>query len=348
MKNKKTTARIRAKKNLRRKRPIHQRILLHPAGVFLLLCIGVLIAGWTLQGFAATIDVTGKVLAQIPGSAAEITSPADQTHFTSAPITVSGTCPSNTYVKLYRNNNFSGVATCGASDTNYQIETDLSPGPNSLFARVFSVTDDEGPQSQPITIWYDPPPVAAETSSGTAPTISPRNNQAGITARGSSSAGFFIISDYHYQVYSAGEPVSWNMALSGGQHPYAVTILWGDGDESTIVRDDQSAFSIKHTYGVKGAARITYKVKISAVDSSGATAFLQTIVIVNGSQAAGGAAAGSSSGGVSILPNARQWLWIVGPCYVTVVLMAISYWLGERQEYLNLTKAARPKRRRHA
>ncbi|HZL08241.1 MAG TPA: Ig-like domain-containing protein [Candidatus Dormibacteraeota bacterium] len=159
-----------AKQKIKRARPVHKRILLHPASVLILLCAGVFIAGWTIRSAADSYTITASVLAPLPPGPATIISPVDQTHYTTTPIVVAGSCPSNTYVELYRNGNFSGVASCGAGVTSYQINTDLSLGANDLYTRVFNITDNEGPQSAQITVFYDQPstpPIIPSSSPGT-------------------------------------------------------------------------------------------------------------------------------------------------------------------------------------
>jgi len=146
-----------AKQKVRQARPTHKRILLHPASVLTLLCIGVLIAGWTIRGAADSYSVTASLPAPIPASPATIISPVDQTHYTTASAIVAGSCPSNTYVKLYSNGTFSGAASCGNGVTSYQIGINLSLGANTLYTRIFNVTDIEGPPSAQITIFYDMP-----------------------------------------------------------------------------------------------------------------------------------------------------------------------------------------------
>lgn len=117
-------------------------------------------AGSTFQGAAASYEVTATVPAVPPSGPATIVSPADAQHFSAAPIMVSGTCPAATYVKLYRDNTFSGVSTC--TNLQFQIQTDLTAGTNVLQAKVYNVTNQEGPQSPGITVYYDvlatPPP----------------------------------------------------------------------------------------------------------------------------------------------------------------------------------------------
>ena len=435
-----------AKQKIRRARPIHRRILLHPVSVLILLCAGVFIVGWTVRSVADSYTVTATIMAPLPDSPATILSPADQIHYTTTPIIVAGSCPANTYVELYRNSSFSGVANCSAGVTSYQISTDLSPGANTLYTRVFNITDNEGPQSAQITVFYDqppPPPVIPPSSppgtlqvtsqddktyqAGTITTISPYPTISGIAPpnskvtvtfhsnvltcityadnngfwsctldqpledglhtisvsavtpsgtvlyfasyhmrvssgakplqpHNSPSQPFLIKSDYRYQVYAYGQNSSLNLSLNGGTGPYALSVSWGDGTQSTALRKDRSAFVMTHAYKPVGSQLRDYAIKIQAVDNNGTKAFLQTAAVVRGSQLAAltGQCAASrpvanalcSPATPSWLSRVKQWLWIVWPTYAVVVLMIFSFWLGERQEVLVLLNKQRPKRRR--
>ncbi|HSX16804.1 MAG TPA: hypothetical protein VLH86_01745 [Patescibacteria group bacterium] len=137
----------------RQARPLHKRILLHPFTVMVLLCAGVIVVGSTIQSFADSYSVTATVPAVLPSGPAVIGQPIAAQHFSSKPVTVTGTCPVATYVKLYRNATFSGVATCGSQT--FQIQTDLAPGANQLEAKVYNVTNQEGPQSPTVVAYYD-------------------------------------------------------------------------------------------------------------------------------------------------------------------------------------------------
>lgn len=433
-----------AKRRIRRARPVHKRILLHPVSVLVLLCAGVFIVGWTIRTFAdsGSLTVSATVEAPAPSNPATITSPVDQTHFTATPVTVSGACASNSYVELYRNGNFSGVANCGAGVTTYQISTDLSLGANDLYARIFSVTGNEGPQSAHITVFYDqpaPPPVipspvpaALQITSqdgktyhaGSVATVSPYPTITGVAppnskvivtfnsnvltcityadangfwscsldqplpdglhtvsvraitpsgqvlyfptyhirvssslkplhAIGGSSQPFLIKSDYKYKVYDYGQNTSLNLSLSGGKSPYAVTVSWGDGSQSTVLRKDQSTFDVNHVYKPLGRNLTNYAIKVQAVDDNGLKAFMQTAAVVRGSQfgalsgrcatTAGTADKFCNNTASSLLSKAKQWIWIVWPTYAIVLLMVFSFWLGERQE-LQAVLHKRPRR----
>ena len=444
-----------AKRKIRQARPVHKRILLHPLSILVILCAGVFIAGWTFRTIADSYTVTASVLAPVPPNPATITYPVDQTHFTSTPVAISGVCSPNTYVELYVNGNFSGMSNCGASVTSYQISADLSPGTNTLYTRIFSVTNNEGPESAQITVFYDlpptpPPPVpnsppaslevisqdGTSYRAGSVAVVSSYPTITGLAPPGSKvtvvfhsatltcityadSSGvwscqldqplgdglhqvdisvvtpsgtvlyfpayyirvssnvaplhhiggplrlFLINSNYQYQVYSYGQTTSLSLSLTGGVSPYAFTISWGDGSQSTIARGNQSAFVATHTYTPSGSGLRDYTIEIQAVDKNGATTFLQMSVVVRGQLIAGtalGQCAKSSPGSSysaaaqantslcgssssSLLSWFKQWLWLVWPTYAVVVLMVFSFWLGERQELLVILNKKRAKRR---
>lgn len=406
-----------AKKVVRRPRPLHKRILLHPFSIMVVLCAGVIIAGSTLQSRAATLDVTASVPAVPPSGPATIMQPFDQQHVSEIPVTVAGTCPDASYVKLYRNSNFSGVAQCDSG--NFQIQTDLSEGENSLQARVYNVTNDEGPTSPSITVFYDvvtaepeppaSPPTTLEvanvetadyqggavqqasvnpTISGVAPPFSDivvtfhsdvmtcktkadargwwsctldfnlplGTHHVDITATTPEGKvlnfptfqirvvpglpsllkhvpALLVSSEYQFQTHYIGQPFTWSMGLTGGTPPYTVVIDWGDGSGSTLTRSDGSVFSLQHAYPeVK-----TYRVLVKMTDAKGAVATMQLSAVVKG-QASGLASLANNGPLAGLFAQTRQYLWIVWPVYIAVVLMVFSYWLGEREVYERMFK----------
>ena len=127
---------------------------------FLVAVTGMVLAVYTFSAKAATpytgpeagsIGLTGRVPAVPPKTAATITSPRDGQHFTTAPITVSGTCPANTLVEIYKNNIFAGSVSCDSNGT-FSLQIDPLFGQNSLTAQVYDVLNQAGPVSSPVTI----------------------------------------------------------------------------------------------------------------------------------------------------------------------------------------------------
>jgi hypothetical protein len=254
-----------------------------PIITFILLTLGVLLLGWTFQTQADDIHVTAKVSAPLPSGAAVITSPGDGSRFTSVPITVSGTCPVDTYIKLYRNNFFSGTVVC-TTDGNFSLETDLFPGANKLEARVFNLTDDEGPQPVPVTVYYDVP-----------------------------------------------------------EQPYALNIDWGDGTNTLLSQKDVGKVTATHRYKKVGNGNHgSYLVKTTGTDSQGRQSFLQLFLVI--------VPAGVPGFVSNTLPAGPKidssWLKLIWPAYFVVILMALSFWLGEREELIEI-RQKRLMRKRH-
>ncbi len=411
--------------------------MLHPATIFMLLCVGVFLVAWTFRTFAQNITVTASVLAPLPSSAAEITYPVTNVHFTASTLTVLGTCPSNTYIELYRNGSFSGLANCGPGVTTYQIVTDLSVGSNTLYTRVFNVTDNEGPQSTQIIVWRDNPSIAPAIIPASVPdkltvtSIDNKNLAYGVTLytsiyptiRGTAIPLSYVVSTFHqpaficstyadkfgnwsctleepltegthqvditakapsgkvyvyptfqiisskniaplqtnkefkaftinysyeYKIYTSGKSADWNLSIIGGSEPYAVTILWGDGESSTIVRSNHDSFKIAHTYKLSGKLSNEYIINIRAVDSKEGIANLQlsSLVTFNGARPGSSATNESiSSTYTKVSHFIKHWVWLVWPAYAIVLLMTTSFWLGEREEHTKLGKRFRRVRR---
>lgn len=411
-------ARARAsRKRTAQQRAVHRRIILHPISGFLLLCVGVLVAGSTFRGQAASYDVTATVSAPALTEPAVILDPLNQQHVLKR-INVQGTCPNNSYVKVFRGEVLSGVSIC--TDQRFAVHTDLSPGSNELRARVFNLTDEEGPASPPITVYYDltpladppiSPPVSLQVSnveqsgykqgivqevtgnptlSGLAPPYSdivvtfysePSVCKTKADGRGVWSCTlanalppgrhhvvieattpdgkkltmpafdvrvveytqpFVITSDYTYKAHKEGRAVEWKLAISGGTAPYQLLIHWGDGQSTRLVQQDQSEFTISHTYDATEPAD-NYSVIITAVDARGATTVLQLATTITD-----GVLASDEQGFLSgITDTVRRWLWVVWPAYIAVVLMAISFWIGEREAYKQFVARRRLARRPH-
>jgi hypothetical protein len=349
----------RGKKMPRRKQPVKRRnvsrkrsaftrksrlILPWPFITFILLSIGVLLIGWTFQAQADDIHVTAKVSAPLPIGPAIITSPGDGAHFKEVPITVSGTCPTDTYIKLYRNNIFSGTTLCTV-DGNFSLDTDLFAGANQLQAKVFNLTDDEGPQSPTITVYYDvPQQPTASPAPGTSPTTSGATSSPAAVGSTPSVAGpippLTIQTNFDYRGYEVGQTIETTFELKGGKPPYALNIDWGDGTNTVLSQKEQGSVNVSHRYKKAGTGtHSSYLVKITGSDSEGRSTYLQLFLVVR------------PSAFPKIITNTlpagpsfkSEWLKLIWPAYFVVILMAVSFWLGEREELVVIKnrKAAR-------
>jgi hypothetical protein len=301
----------------------------------MLLCASVFIIGWTYQTIADSYTVSAVVPAELLGQGATITYPQDGATLTTTPIMVSGTCPNESYVKLYDNSLFNGVAWCSANNT-FVIEASLFTGTNTLLAEDFNVTNQQGPVTPGISVVYQVP-VSSTTTHSVTTTPAPMP--------------LLLTTDFHYQTYTTGSSFSWTVTLDGGTPPYVLTINWGDGQTTTNTYDTDPTFQIAHTYKKQGY----YPIIIHASDASGNQRVLQLAALIKLPGAASIIASTNSfpaspakpNGLPAFLSNAKGWLWLAWPSFIIVLLMILSFWLGEREEYRTILK--RQKRRlRHS
>lgn len=320
--SKKTIRKQPAKAN----RPLHLRITLHPISIFFLLCVGVLLIGSTYKAFGATTNVSMQITEPALDSPAVITKPTDKTTFKEPDIEVEGTCPADSYVKIYRNGKFNGAAPC--NDGKFKLTISLKNGTNILQARVFNFSNQEGPESDNITVYYNPdnaPDITEQISPSPNP---PSSSQ---TDTEPSDEAFRIITDYQYKVYESEEEVRLDLELAGGTSPYAVAVDWNDGHITPIPRKDTSPFQPKHLYDEK-PRMYTYVIEVAASDLDGDTAYVQLMAVVDGSKPEPAqSTAPQTTTGISN-DRLQVWLKYVWPVYIIVVLMAISFYLGEREE----------------
>jgi hypothetical protein len=166
---------VAAKKVIRNKQPIHRRIALQPIIVMMLLCVGVMLAAFTMNALADSITVTATVPAPGLTVPAVITDPTDGSTTGSQDINVVGTCPDNSYVNLSNNGYVVGSYNCTANT--FQIGLELSLGTNQLQVQDYNITNSAGPTSPSIIVTYTPqtPVPADDTSGGTVTTTQPSN-----------------------------------------------------------------------------------------------------------------------------------------------------------------------------
>lgn len=302
----------------------------YPILVFMLLCLGVLMASLTFKATAADVAVTAVAEGPPPPAPAIITSPAENDSFTSKPIAVKGTCPAGYIVKVYRNNLFSGSAMCQGGDT-FEIQTDLFVGANLLQARIFNLIDEEGPTSPNVNVIYNPPqPIEEVPGPGVPQTPT-------VPAAGEENTLPLILkADKHFKAHYTGETVEWELELIGGQAPYAVSVEWGDGETTLISRKSSGLFKIRHVYDKEGGFRGNYPVIIKASDSANETALLQLSVLIKAHAELVSFAAptnGNLSGAIPSLPIdfSFKFVW---PLYGITLAMVLSFWLGSHQQYL--------------
>jgi len=238
-----------------------------------------------------------------PKVGATITSPSNEQHFSSTPITITGTCPSRTLVEIYKNNIFAGSSPC--SDTgSFSLQIDLLIGRNTLIARVYDVLNQPGPDSAPVTVYYDALPSQASP----------------LAALNFGGSQLLLNTDAVFRGGFPEQQLNIPISIIGGTPPYAVNIQWGDSSNKVVPRDDNLTFNVGHIYHKAG----TYQITLQASDSQGRVAFLTVAAIINGQPSI---ATVANIGN----PSANKLL-VLWPLYTSAAAVLISFWLGERRE----------------
>ena len=240
------------------------------------------------------VGLQGEVSAPPPTVAASIVSPANGANFTTVPITLAGSCPANTLVKIFKNGVFGGAAAC--KDGSYSIQVDFFSGQNELKATVYDSLNQAGPDSNLVTINYS-------------------NN----VANPALSSLVTLTSNFGQRGANPKQELNWPIIISGGTAPYAVSVDWGDLSPSDVYSQTSvGQFAIKHIYQQSGV----FKVLIKAVDQNGTAAFLQLSGVANG-QVVQSSVAGAST---TKTPSVSTVTWQVFVFSFSAII--VTFWLG--------------------
>jgi hypothetical protein len=211
------------------------------------LALIIVIAGVFIVGLSAFNQATADQLltvyarnpAPIPTDSAIITDPHDGDNVSKSSLPVSGTCPDMTpkgIVVLLDNGQDAGSAPC-QDDNTFSLGTLLTPGPHTLIARIYTITEDAGPDSPPVTVTYAAP--APVTSSAAA----------AANAEPAHGPPLTVTVDDPFIIFSPERDAAWTGTITGGELPYRVHIDWGDGTTSdyTIARSGRQQFTHHYT-----------------------------------------------------------------------------------------------------
>lgn len=314
----------------------------YPSLALLIVITTVLAASmsWSSRAATTTLDLT--VLGPPPPIGSTIDSPLDGDTTTTSPISVYGSCPVGLLVEIWRNGVFAGSDFCDGSGL-FSVLVGLSSGSNQLVARTADALGQYGPDSLTVSITYNPPPptptpTPTPTPSPTAtptttPTPAPSSSSTPTpqstptptrlplfpTPRPTNPptpAPLVLDPGRHfYQTAEPGTPVDFELAVSGGNPPYAVAWDYGDGHTEQTTATQAGPLRATHSYTSAGAYQMTVRVR----DAAGHTALVQLAVIVSGPT------------GVPISTNYDSgFLGFIWPLIILVFLVVLSFWLGER------------------
>lgn len=259
--------------------------------------------------------MSGIMPGKPPTVAATIDLPSNQQHFGTSPITVSGTCPKNTLVEIFKNDIFAGSTTCNDAGT-YSLDVDLIINKNILIARVYDSLNQAGPDSNSVVVYYDALP----------PQSGP------LTSLDFGGAQLFLNTDAVFRGTFPGQVMYVPIDILGGTPPYAINIQWGDSTNKVIPRSDNAGFKANHIYNKAG----TYQISIQATDATGRVAFLTVAAIVNGQPGASGQSDANST--TSSNTSTMKELLVLWPLYTGATAVVTSFSLGEQREKRLLRK----------
>lgn len=249
-----------------------------------------------------SVGLTGTVPGPPPEIPAVIDVPSQNEVLVATPTAVRGECVPGTIIQISRNGAFAGSVLC-LDDGTFQLQIDLLPGLNTIIASSFDSLNQQGPDSAPIVVNYQPRD-STVNSDGVVEQFSP----------------FIITSNFGARGVNPASEISWPLTISGGSAPYAVSINWGDGSEDTLLSlDDSGEFTPTHIYSQPG----TYSVTVKATDADGRLAFIQVLSIVNG-QAVGGITQ-ETDPNANVVVRDQYILW---PIYVLTACVFLAFGTG--------------------
>lgn len=281
-------------------------------GLKLALLVGAALAvGWGVTAHAqvenpqsGAVGMQGKISAPPPTQGATISVPGSGQSFRAIPTTVSGFCPGNLLVKVFKNNVFAGSAQC--KQGSYSMLIDLFNGQNDLVARVYDELDQAGPDSNTVVVTF----VDEGRGTTSRPTLTSNFAKRGTNPK---------------------QELTWPIILSGGSGPYALSVDWGDGTQADLRSlGFPGPFDIKHTYEASGV----YNVVVKVTDRDGGTAFLQLVAVANGPLSQDQQNASQEDQAAGKTKTVILWQ----PAAVAMPLLLATFWLGRKYELKYLKK----------
>lgn len=258
-------------------------------GLIFVVLLSVVLAAAISQFSEADTTITAAISGPPPSEAARILVPYDGQILTSDSVTVSGTCPANTFVAVMVNGSFGGSSFC----QNHLFEVMLSrlPTTATLIAKDYYVADTPGPDSAPVTVTVAAPVLQGSNAVQRAPAQSPppaiaaptRNTQKlssppGLPAVASASTLTILSPNLFFNDIVPGRTTTFGVTVKGGTAPYRWQWDWGDGADSHGVVKAEGRLEAPHRYSLSGI----HTMIVTVTDALGQEAYIQLAAIVNG------------------------------------------------------------------
>jgi hypothetical protein len=250
------------------------------------------------------IGLQGKISAPPPTLAPTISTPSNGQVLSSIPFEVRGLCDGTYLVKLFKNNVFSGSDQC--QNGSFSITTDFFSGTNELVARHYDELDQEGPDSNTVSVTFN--------DGALRPNIAER-----VT----------VVSSYARRGADPTETLTWPIIISGGVAPYAISVDWGDGSAPDIYSAPTAGeFIIKHVFMQAGI----YRALIKITDTNGNIGYLQVAAVSNGAIQENQVAGAIEGAGRTIV----KVIWF--PVAIALPLVLTTFYLGKKYEITRIKR----------
>jgi len=268
---------------------------------------------------SGNIAVTGIVPGPPPNTAPAILEPTDGAQVSNQLITVSGTCSLGLTVVVNDNQTGVGSASCDQNGA-FSLTISLATGTNALTAYHLDDLNQSGPDSNTVTVTYQPAsspaePAGTSTTEPASATTEPTASTASAT-----SNQFLVTAPFRFDGIQSGQSFTLHGDVVGGTAPYAVQINWGDATQTLLSRAAVGPFTSEHTYPRAGQ----FIIKLTASDATGATTYYQTTASVSGVT---GPQPTSPATTAPVVPAYK--LAIIWPLFLVACLTVFSFWLGE-------------------
>ena len=257
------------------------------------------------------LSIYGTAPVAIPAAPAVVTEPADGSSVNLPYVLVAGSCPlvsPQVVVAVDIDGDRAGSAACD-SNNDFSVPVTLSAGSHSLVARIYTITGETGPASNPVRITYQVPAALAVTQ--------PDGSSATDALKLSADAPFLYL--------GASRTVTWTGTLAGSTGSHHILIDWGDNtqDEHTV---QPGALHLTHHYGTVRS----YNLAIFVGDTSGTTVRAQYAVAAYtlapiGTGTTGGGSAATAAFGTK-LGDTSTIFGLYG-LFLSVVAVCAIIWL---------------------
>ena len=308
---------------------IHHRYTSHGSLFVILSIVGLfLFSGSIITGAEPSVEVnvSAVVYASAPSTGAVITSPVNGIDIASQRIvTISGTCPQNTYIVVSNNGTLSGTVNCKSNGT-FSLIVDILHAKNIISARNYDNLNQSGPVSDTITVYSD----IDSNQVIQAPVIP--DNPSVIPGLGEDSKcinydyNTLPESDIPYvsvvcipRLFNANTVQYMGILVWGGSPPYALDIDLSNGLEHILRSLPADGYHrIAFDYEKSGK----YDINLRLTDQSNLIARTQTAVEVNG-------VIDKVVTTTTKNDNILSWFKASVPVYSIIVAITLGFWGGD-------------------